>query len=258
MKGSLMNQLIHCITCDAVFLKTPFDQEPEYEHTSFLSSPSAQPNERDDFKDFMKDHDGHRMEDLAIIEDSFVSDKDYIEPVKVSYFRATNGKEKFVVRKFRERIGEPLRYELIAGDYSLTCVSLDVQAREIENQMVREFAERPLPKNKIDSFIRVYGHIIKTLEVNNLERVLAESSNPLEVYYKMDDVTLMYLLRNCHHIFQGQEYSDVAKFVDRHRDDGVLLLKATYKIHVHEQPKVEKKIVSSPPAMERKKVKDIG
>ncbi len=30
-----MNQLIHCITCDALFLKTPFDQEPEYEYTCF-------------------------------------------------------------------------------------------------------------------------------------------------------------------------------------------------------------------------------
>ena len=253
-----MNQLIHCITCDTLFLKTPFDQEPEYDHTAPLPFVSTQPIERDDFEDFMKDHHGHRMEDLTILEDSFVSDKDYAEPVKVSYFRATNGKENFVVRKFRERIGDPLRYELIAGDYSLTCVSLDVQAREIEKQMVREFTEHPLSRNKIDSFVRLYGHIIKTVEVKNLERVPEESSNPLEVYYKMDDVTLMYLLRNCHHIFQGQEYSDVEKFVDRHKDDGVLLLKATYTIQVLERAKVEKKVVSAAPALERKKVKELG
>ena len=253
-----MNQLIHCITCDALFLKTPFDQEPEYEYPAPVSFASAQPIERDDFKDFMQNHHGHRMEDLMILEDSVVSDKDYAEPVKVSYFRATNGRENFVVRKFREKIGEPLRYELVAGDYSVTCVSLDVQAREIEKQMLREFAERPLSRNKIDSFIRLYDHIIKTVEVKNLERVPEESSNPLEVYYKMDDVTLMYLLRNCHHIFQGQEYSDVEKFVDRHKDDGVLLLKATYTIQVLERAKVEKKIVSAAATLERKKVKEIG
>jgi len=253
-----MNQLIHCITCDALFLKTPFDQEPEYEYAVPVSFASAQPIERDDFKDFMKNHHGHRMEDLTILEHSSVSDKDYAEPVKVSYFRATNGKENFVVRKFREKIGEPLRYELIAGDYSVTCVSLDVQARDIEKQMLREFAERPLSRSKIDSFIRLYDHIIKTVEVKNLERVPEESSNPLEVYYKMDDVTLMYLLRNCHHIFQGQEYSDVEKFVDRHKDDGVLLLKATYTIQVLERARVEKKIVSAAATLERKKVKEIG
>jgi hypothetical protein len=253
-----MNQLIHCITCDALFLKTPFDREPEYEYTAPVSFASAHPIERDDFKDFMQNHHGHRMEDLMILEDSVVSDKDYAEPVKVSYFRATNGRENFVVRKFREKIGEPLRYELVAGDYSVTCVSLDVQTREIEKQMLREFAERPLSRNKIDSFIRLFDHIIKTVEVKNLERVPEESSNPLEVYYKMDEVTLMYLLRNCHHIFQGQEYSDVEKFVDRHKDDGVLLLKATYKIQVLERAKAEKKVVSAAPALERKKVKEIG
>ena len=260
-----MNQLIHCINCDAVFLKTPFDQELEYEHTSFLSFPytqatgqaTGQATERDDFKDFMKDHDGHRLEDLTIIEDSCISDKDYIEPVKVSYFKATNGKENFVVRKFRERIGEPLRYELVAGDYSLTCVSLDVQARDIEKQLMREFTERPLPKNKVDSFIRLYDHIIKTVEVTNLERLPEESSNPLEVYYKMDDVTLMYLLRNCHHIFKGQDYSDIENFISRHKDDGVLLLKAVYKIHVVERPKAEKKSVPSVLSLERTKVKEM-
>ena len=261
-----MNQLIHCINCDAVFLKTPFDQELEYDHTSFLSFPSTQATdqtsgqatERDDFKDFMKDHDGHRLEDLTVIEDSCISDKDYIEPVKVSYFKATNGKENFVVRKFRERIGEPLRYELVAGDYSLTCVSLDVQSREIEKQLMREFAERPLSKNKVDSFIRLYDHIIKTVEVKNLERIPEESRNPLEVYYKMDDVTLMYLLRNCHHIFKGQDYSDIENFVSRHKDDGVLLLKAVYKIHIVGRPKAEKKSVPSALPLESKKVKEMG
>jgi hypothetical protein len=253
-----MNLLIHCINCDMVFLKTPFDQEPEYKHPPFLSLHFIQTTERDDFNDFMKDHDGHRLEDLTIIEDSCVSDKDYIEPVKVSYFRATNGKENFVIRKFRERIGESLRYELIAGDYSLRCASLEVQAREIERQLAREFKENSLSKNKIDSFIRLYDHIVKTVEVKNLERIPEESSNPLEVYYRMDDVTLMYLMRNCHHIFKGQEYSDIEKFISRHKDDGVLLLKATYKIHVVERAKAEKKIVTPVLLLEREKVKEMS
>jgi hypothetical protein len=48
-------------------------------------------------------HHGHRLENLKIIEDSFVSEKAYSEPIKTSFFKATNGKEKFVVKKFRER-----------------------------------------------------------------------------------------------------------------------------------------------------------
>jgi len=38
----------------------------------------------------------------------------------------------------------------------------------------------------------------------------------------------------------------------------VLLLKAIYKINILERPKAEKRIVSSPSALESKKAKEIG
>lgn len=251
-----MNQLIHCVTCRAVFMKTPFDQEPEYEYLS-SPSPDLPPfRERDDFKDFMNDHQGHHFEHLTIVEDSCISDKNYMEPVKVSYFRATNGKEKFVIRKFREKIGEPLRYELVDGDYALKPVRLEVQSRDIRRQLAAEYREPRFPENKIDSFIRLYDHLIKTVGVGNLERVSEESSNPLEVYYKMDDVILMYLLRNCHSFFTAQEYSKIENFIRRHKNDGVLLLKATFKLEVIEQPKSEEKPLVSTRHLEREKISE--
>ena len=250
-----MNQLVRCINCDAIFLKTPFDEEPEYESPPFLSPYSIRTFERDDLKDFMKGHDGHRIEDLTIIEDSFVSDKDYIEPVKVSYFKATNGKENFVIRKFREKIGEPLRYEMVAGDYALELLSLEVQARDIARQLAMEFEKEPFSRNQVDSFIKLFEHIVKTVDVEKLDRISEESSNPLNVYYKLDDVTLMYLLRNCHHIFKGHEYAEIEGFIHRHKDDGVLLLKGTYKIQIIERAREERRAVSSSIPLERRKLK---
>ena len=107
-----MNQLIRCINCDDIFMRTPFDQWPEYEFDSARPFESIRSVERDDFQDFLIHHHGHRLEDLKIIEDSFVSERDYFEPVKICYFKATNGKERFVIKKFRERIDEPLKYEV--------------------------------------------------------------------------------------------------------------------------------------------------
>ena len=72
-----MNELIRCINCDEIFLKTPFDQWPEYESYPNGSFESFRTIERDDFQDFLKNHHGHRLEDLKILEDSFVSEKDY-------------------------------------------------------------------------------------------------------------------------------------------------------------------------------------
>ncbi len=234
-----MNQLVHCINCHEIYFRTPFDQRPEYEWEFLTSSGESPEIEKDDFQDFLKSHRGHQLEDLKIIEDSFVSEKPYAEPVKISYFKATNGRENFVIKKFRERIEEPLKYQLIRGDYLLKCVDLQIQSGAIRKQIQREF-QPPLPQTQVDAFLQLYQRIVKDVDVNHLERVTEESSYPLETYCKMDDLSLMYLLRNCHSLFKGKTYSKVEEFIHRHKDDGVLLLKAIYKIEIVERRKAER------------------
>jgi len=249
-----MNELIRCINCDEIFLKTPFDQWPEYESYSDGSLESFRTIERDDFQDFLKNHHGHRLEDLKILEDSFVSEKDYFEPVKTSYFKATNGKERFVIRKFREKIEKPLQYQLIHGDYSLKCTNIDIQSKEIIKQLKAEFKTNALSQNKIDAFLNLFQYIAKAIDIKKLERIPEESPNPLEIYYKMDEVSLVYLLRNCRNIFKGQEYLNIEEFIHRHKDDGVLLLKATYKIHITEIAKSKKETVSTRIPLKMRKI----
>ena len=247
-------QLIHCINCHAIYLKTPFDQWPEYEFFPSHSSDKFRSIERDDFQDFLKNHRGHHLEDLKIIEDSFISEKPYFEPVKVSYFKATNGKENFVIKKFRESIGEPLTYQLIFGDYFLKCTAITIQSEDICKQLEAEFKTCPLPPQKISAFLNVYQHIAETIDIKNLERVPEESPNSLEIYYKMDDFSLVYLLRNCRNVFQGQEYSNIEEFIQRHKEDGVLLLKATYQIEIIERTKSGKKTVPAQMPFAKKRI----
>jgi len=229
-----MNQLIHCVNCHEIYLRTPFDQTPEYGWEPLSSLRETQGIEKDDFQDFLRDHRGHQLEDLKIIEDSFVSEKSYSEPVKISYFKATNGREHFVVKRFRERIDQPLKYQLIRGDYSLKCIDLQIQSEAIRKQLQREM-NPPLPQTQIDTFLQLIEHVGKRLDVNTLERVPEESPYPLEIYHKMDDFSLMYLLRNCRNFFKGKVYAEIEAFVHRHKDDGVLLLKAIYRIEILEK-----------------------
>ncbi len=248
-----MNQLIHCINCDAVYFKTRFDQRPEYEPNPSNSEDLLKVNEKDDFQDFLINHRGHQLEDLEVVEDSFISEKPYFEPVKVSYFKATNGRESFVIKKFRENIEEPLKYELIIGDYSLKCVGIDIQSKEIAKQLERDFETTPLPSAKITAFLKLYQHIAQTVDIRKLERISEESPNPLEIYYKMDDLSLIYLLRNCRSIFKEQEYSNVEKFIHLQKEDGVLLLKATYEIEIIEKAKARKKSAVPPILLQKKR-----
>jgi hypothetical protein len=127
-----------------------------------------------------------------------------------------------------------------------------------------EFKTGALSQNKIDAFLKLFQYIAKTIDIKNLERIPEESPNPLEIYYKIDDISLVYLLRNCRNIFKGQEYLNIEEFIHRHKDDGVLLLKATYKIQITEMAKSEKvektrprEAVSSRIPLKMKKVAEI-
>lgn len=245
-----MNQLIHCINCHEIYLRTPFDQTPEYEWEPSLSLQESRGTPRDDFEDFLRNHRGHQLEDLKIIEDSFVSEKPYSEPVKISYFKATNGREKFVVKRFRERIDQPLRYQLIRGDYSLKCMSLQIQSEAIRKQLENEI-KPSLTQNQIDTFLQFYEHVVKKLDVKSLERVPEESPCPTEIYYKMDDFSLMYLLRNCRNVFKGKAYAEMEAFIHRHREDGVLLLKAIYRIEILERREPKRREVATVALMKK-------
>jgi hypothetical protein len=239
-----MNDLIRCINCDEIFPRTTFDMLPEYELHSKNSLDPSGISEQDDFEAFLRNHHGHRLEDLKILEDSFISEKEYAEPVKTTYFKATNGKESFVVKRNRERVDKPLKYELIHGDYFLKCISIEIQSEEITKQLNWEFKTHPLGQSKIDAFLSLFQHIVKMIDIKNLERSDEESPYPLEIYYKIDDTSLGYLLRNCHNIFDEQEYSNIDRFIQRHKDDGVLLLKATYRIQVNEKDRSRKEAPS--------------
>lgn len=235
-----MRHLTRCVNCDEIYVETPVDL-PEDE--PLLDLP---PRGKDTYQDFIRHHRGHRLEDLNLVEDSYVSDRPYSEPVKVSFFKVTNGKDRFVVRQFRKTIEEPLRYELVRGDYSLQCVSLEIESEAIRKQIAAEFKTRPLPASKVETFLRLYRHIASTLDVQTLERIQEESATPLTVYYRMDDVSLGFLLRNCRNIFQGPEYGAIVDFIHRHRDDGVLLLKGTHQIRLVEGARKRQRTLSEP------------
>jgi hypothetical protein len=231
-----MKQFLRCIDCEEGFMQTPFDQSPEYEYDPAHRSGPPQVVEQHDFQDFLSAHHGHQLESLNIIDDSFVSEKTYLEPVKTSYFKAINAKkEKFVVKRFRETIGEKLRYQIIPGDYFVECAGVEVQSEEITKQLKIESKAHPFSETQISKFLKLYRRIVRGIDIRKLERTEG-SSHPLEEFYKMDDVSLYYLLRNCRNIFKGKEYFNIEDFIYRHKDDGVLLLKARYKIQINKKP----------------------
>ncbi len=194
------------------------------------SSSTSRTIERDDFQEFLGSHRDHRLEELKICEDSFVCERPYTEPVKESYFKATNGQEEFVIKKFRESIDEPMRYQLIHGDFSLHCSHIDIPSRQIKKQLEREFRHPPITDHEVRAFLKVCQYVAKKADVEKLRMVAEEPEHPLTRYYELDEAGLRSLLKRCHALFEEKVCLDIDRFIYHHIDDGVLALKATFEI----------------------------
>ena len=122
----MLDKWIRCIECNEVAHVTDYDCSPEYQWDEARGEVIEK--SVDDMRDFMLQHGRHTIEELSRVSDSFVSEGSYVEPLRVSYIEATNGKEWFVIKTWRDDINDPLRYELIPG-WIKTTFSLEVQSQ---------------------------------------------------------------------------------------------------------------------------------
>ena len=99
-------KLIRCVDCNEVIPLSTYDFYPEYLYDA--EKGIFEERKRDDRKSFEAKHQRHHVEELSIIEGSFISEDPYLEPLKTGYFEVTNGCENFVVKKWRNDIHAPL------------------------------------------------------------------------------------------------------------------------------------------------------
>ena len=174
------DRLIYCVQCNAVALFPSLDRAPEYVH----DQSNWMVIDRDDQDAFLKEHRGHHLEELQPVPDSFVSYQAYIEPVKTAYFEATSGKKRFVVKKFRKSIFDPMSYELIPGSLVATPRRLQIDSVSIQKQLERILS--PFSPQKIRLFVGELKKVASGLDPKDCKRLLFESHNPSIWYFSLD------------------------------------------------------------------------
>jgi hypothetical protein len=66
-------------------------------------------------KDFFKGHGSHLLEEILIDPETIFSDRPSYEPSKVTHMEASNGKDRFLIRRVKQGLSRPAFYELIPG-----------------------------------------------------------------------------------------------------------------------------------------------
>jgi hypothetical protein len=209
-------KFIWCRNCDAIHRVSGFDKAPVYA----LVAGEATEQPADDWRDFMMQHDGHRLEPLRPISEKYFPSGSIGDPMSVGYVEVTNGQDRLLLRQSRTAIDAPVHFELIAGRLMNRGVSLAVQGKEIKKEMTRHFqwpGGNPPSDEKIDLFIRLYKNVIAALNPAQVEVVGYSYVDDNIAYGLADSVTIEKLIALCAENFNPDEFQGICAFIKNHR-----------------------------------------
>jgi hypothetical protein len=216
-------RFIWCHNCNQVHHVTAHDQAPWYA----LNQETDEGLTVDDWRAFMSQHTGHRLEALHSC-DPVLWQGGGPDPVQERYVEVTNGRDWFVVRGFRASIDESLRFEVARGRLRTTTVAIEIQAKAIRLEMKKHFfwgSTRP-SDDKIDRFIKLFKEYVSGLRPEEVRFSQYDCADGAVVYAGLDDGFVETLLHQCAPDFLPEEFLRLRSFVDRHKtSDGVMALR---------------------------------
>lgn len=209
-------KFIHCCVCDAIHHVSAFDKAPAY----VFVRDEVEAQATDDWRLFMAQHAGHRLEPLKASGEKLFPDGSPLDPMSVAYLEVTNGQDRYVVRRARKSIQEPMSYELIRGRLADAGVTVEVQEREIKKEIKNHFSWAPATcpdDEKIDLFVGLVKEFAKALDPQRIQISEYSYTNDLISYGTFDSTVLDALTDRCAVYFLPDELDSLRRFVDTHR-----------------------------------------
>jgi hypothetical protein len=210
------DRFIWCRNCDAVHHVTSFDKAPLYSY----SAGELEQIPSDDWHEFMKEHEGHRLEPLRALGEKYFMNGSSSDPMSVAYVEVTNGQDRLLLRQTRKSIYEPLNFELTAGRLIDQGVAVGIQATEIKQEMRYHFewSAEPLADEKIQLFIEILEDVAKGIQPKEIA-VAAFSSEDANVSFGILHAgAIELLMAKCAAYFGTRELEDFRRFIDSHRE----------------------------------------
>jgi hypothetical protein len=208
---------IWCRNCGAIHHVTSFDRSPLF----ILTAGELQETLADDWRDFMAQHAGHRLEPLSATGNDYFPDGSAIDPMSVAYIEASNGNETLLLCRSRRSIEEPVRYEIVKGQWVETGLSLEVQESEIRKEMKLHFSwapAAPLEDEKIDLFLALVREVVRELEPHSLSTTEYSYTDDNISYAQLSSSLVDKLMAKCSGHFLPTELVALRRFIDSHRE----------------------------------------
>jgi hypothetical protein len=210
------DRFIWCRNCDAVHHVTSCDRAPQYLYVD--GEVDEIPS--DDWRAFMKQHEGHRLEPLTSSGEKFICQGSISDPMGVAYVEVTNGCDHLLLRQSRKNIAEPLDFELTRGRLVDQGVTVCIQDGAIKKEMRCHFQwyADSFNDQKIDLFVQLFSDLVRVIEPGAIEvaGVCLEDDNITFGLVPAEIIEL--LMAKCARYFQSPELDDIRRFIDSHRE----------------------------------------
>ena len=213
----MRKKLIRCSACNRVIADTDGN-----ELARAKSLPGVEWSDSDlaGAKEFLHTHFGHPLEELAVEEETWVSEKPCWEPSGVSYFLAGNARGQFWVQRKKPALDQPAAYEIVPGRLRIENVSLKIQEEDLRRQIAAEKGFFPLLKERMDRFILVFRDEIAGISPERFEEEaeeIEEGESSLSVRGGLNDSRWARILTRCRLYFDESELKVIRRFTAENR-----------------------------------------
>ena len=175
---------------------------------------------------FIRCHENHPQEELWIDPETIFSEKPSYEPVKTSYFEATNGHQKFLIQRTKRGLEHPARYEILPGQMAISNLAIEIQEADLRRQISADRSSSPLSAEKVAEFIKALNEEIETIPPHRLWEAMqasVEGDSSRFIYAALKEERWARIMDRCARNFQASELRWIREFVQNHRQPGEVL-----------------------------------
>lgn len=177
-------------------------------------------------KAFFHYHGDHATEEIFVAPESIISDKPSYEPNKVSYFEASNGRERFLLRRTKKSLAQPAFYEIIPGTLRVSNVSFQIQENDLRKQLFKQNGSFTLKEEMAQKFIEAFQEELESIPPEKLSEEIEmteEGETPLLVYASLKEGCWQKVLQRLQKDLQQNDLQKIMHFIHENKNPGDVL-----------------------------------
>jgi hypothetical protein len=220
----MVERFIRCRQCNRIL---PLPRIFAYFETPDLLPGVEWSDEDSDFRrEFTFSHGNHPQEELVIDPETIFSEKPSYEPVRTSYFEATNGRQKFLIQRTKPGLEHPARYEILPGQMKISNLAIKIQEADLRRQISADRTSSALSAERVSEFIAAFNKEVAAILPYRLFKAIeamVEGDSPRFIYAALKQERWEKILDRCARNFQASELRWIREFIQNHRQPGEVL-----------------------------------